>query len=34
MNDDNAIPRLPYDDPGPDPATEAFTRLEGVSTPG
>ena len=29
MDDDNAPPRLPYDDPGPDPATQAFTRLEG-----
>lgn len=29
MDEDNALPRPPYDDPGPDPATEAFTRLEG-----
>ncbi len=29
MDDDNELPRLPYDDPGPDPATRAFTRLEG-----
>ncbi|AJA09278.1 Putative membrane protein [Sphingopyxis fribergensis] len=28
MDDDRQIPRLPYDDPGPDPATEAFARLE------
>lgn len=29
MDHDNVLPRLPYDDPGPDPATQAFTRLEG-----
>lgn len=29
MDDDDALPQLPYDDPGPDPATQAFTRLEG-----
>lgn len=29
MDDDRQLPRLPYDDPGPDPATQAFTRLEG-----
>ena len=29
MNNDRQLPRLPYDDTGPDPATEAFTRLEG-----
>lgn len=29
MDDDNELSRLPYDDPGPDPATEAFIRLEG-----
>lgn len=29
MTDDRQLPRLPYDDPDPDPATRAFTRLEG-----
>lgn len=29
MDDDDVLPRLPDDDPGPDPATQAFTRLEG-----
>jgi hypothetical protein len=27
--DDRQLPRLPYDEPDPDPATRAFTRLEG-----
>ena len=29
MNNDRQLPRLPYDEPDPDPATRAFTRLEG-----
>jgi hypothetical protein len=29
MNSDRQLPRLPYDEPDPDPATRAFTRLEG-----
>ena len=29
MNSDRQLPRLPYDEPNPDPATRAFTRLEG-----
>lgn len=29
MNSDRQLPRLPYDKPDPDPATRAFTRLEG-----
>ena len=29
MTDDRQLPRLPYDEPDPDPATRAFTRLEG-----
>lgn len=29
MNSDRELPRLPYDEPDPDPATRAFTRLEG-----
>ncbi|AVA12954.1 DUF6118 family protein [Sphingopyxis sp. MG] len=29
MDDDRKLPRLPYDDPDPDPATRAFNRLEG-----
>jgi hypothetical protein len=27
--DDRQLPRLPYDEPDPDPATRAFNRLEG-----
>lgn len=27
--DDRQLPRLPYDEPNPDPATRAFNRLEG-----
>lgn len=29
MDNDRQLPRLPYDDPDPDPATRAFNRLEG-----
>lgn len=29
MADERQLPRLPFDDPEPDPATRAFTRLEG-----
>jgi hypothetical protein len=29
MNSDRQLPRLPYDEPDSDPATRAFTRLEG-----
>lgn len=29
MNSDRQLPRLPYDEPEPDPATRAFSRLEG-----
>lgn len=29
MNSDRKLPRLPYDEPDPDPATRAFSRLEG-----
>ena len=29
MNNDRQLPRLPYDEPDPDPATRAFNRLEG-----
>lgn len=29
MDGDRQLPRLRYDDPDPDPATQAFTRLEG-----
>lgn len=29
MADERQLPRLPYDDPEPDPATRAFNRLEG-----
>ena len=29
MNSDRQLPRLPYDEPNPDPATRAFNRLEG-----
>lgn len=29
MNNDRQLPRLPYDEPDSDPATRAFTRLEG-----
>jgi len=29
MADERQLPRLPYDDPEPDSATRAFTRLEG-----
>lgn len=29
MDDDRQLPRLPYDEPDPDPATRAFNQLEG-----
>lgn len=29
MADDRQLPRLPYDEPDPDPATRAFNQLEG-----
>ena len=29
MNSDRQLPRLPYDEPDLDPATRAFSRLEG-----
>lgn len=29
MTEDRQLPRLPYDTPAPDPATQAFNRLEG-----